>query len=179
MADQNPTTNYSWALPIPDGSANVWGELLNTVLGDDATGVDAIVKAVSVVANAAMPKDGGIFTGDVEYAAGSRLTEDDTIMGALEADWALGNFFSKVLSSGSQEITFANYPASGKVQFITLEVMQPAGGDGTITWPAAVAWQDGIAPTLSTTALRKDIFVFYTRNGGTNVVGAHSISQPT
>jgi hypothetical protein len=171
----NPTTNFGWDLPIVGGSVNTWGTILNTLAQD----IDDDLQLVKTTADAAMPKAGGIFTGDVEYAAGARLIEDDTIMAALEADWALGNFFSKGLSSGNNTITFTNYPTSGKVQFITLELRQPSGGDGTVTWPAAVDWQDGIAPTLSATSLGKDILVFYTRDGGTNVIGAHSISEPS
>jgi hypothetical protein len=69
MAVQNPTTNYAWALPTVGASIGVWGTLLNALLGDDVAGVDAVVKAVSVVANAAMPKAGGSFTGAVTALA--------------------------------------------------------------------------------------------------------------
>jgi len=153
--------------------------MLRTIIGDDAAGIDFELNAVSVIASAAMPKAGGIFTGDVEYAAGSRLLEDDTAMAALELDWALGNFHSKTLANGAQSITFANYPASGKVQFITLGLIQGAAGNSTVTWPASVQWQDGIAPTLSVTAAGVDVLVFFTRDGGTTVIGAHSITDPS
>jgi len=179
MTVQDPTTNYGWPLPNVGGDGGSWGAMIRTYIGDDVTGVDAIVYAISVVADAAMPKAGGIFTGDVEYAAGSRLIEDDTAMAALELDWALGNFHSKTLANGGQSITFANYPASGKVQFITLGLIQGAGGTSTVSWPASEQWQDGVAPTLSTTAAGVDVLVFFTRDGGTTVIGAHSITDPS
>lgn len=173
------TTNYSWVLPVVDGSANVWGELLNSIFsGTSPDGLDEVIKAVSDVADAAMPKAGGVFTGDVEYAAGSRLIEDDTAMAALAVDFALGNFFSKTLANGAQSITFANPPSSGKVQFITIELTQGSNGDSTVSWPAAVDWDQGSAPTLSTTATGKDILGFYTRDGGTTYIGAHAITDP-
>ena len=179
MATNDPTTNYSWALPDQGSDAGSWGTMLNTIIGDDVTGLDAVIKAISDVADAALPLAGGVITGDVEFAVGARLIEDDSAMAALEIDFALGNFFSKTLSSGNNTFTMTGEPTSGKVQFITLELTQPAGGDGTVTWPAAVDWQQGIAPTLSTTALGKDIFVFYTRDAGTNVIGAHTLYDPS
>ncbi len=93
MAIQNPTTNYGWTLPTVGGSADAWGTILNTLLGDDATGIDAIVKAVSDVANAALPKAGGAMTGALlldtigERTAGSGVTIDGLLIkdGAIPA----------------------------------------------------------------------------------------------
>jgi hypothetical protein len=47
MATQNPTVNYAWALPVVGGSADAWGTILNTLLGDDVIGIDAVIKALS------------------------------------------------------------------------------------------------------------------------------------
>ncbi len=178
MAVQDPTTNYSWPLPDQGADAGAWGTMLRVIVGDDATGLDAVVKAISDIADAALPLAGGVITGDVEYAVGARLIEDDSAMAALEVDWALGNFHSKTLANGGQTFTFANYPSSGKVQFLTIELTQGSSGNSTITWPASVEWDGGVAPTLSTGAAGRDVLVFYTRNGGTSVVGSHSITNP-
>lgn len=175
------TPNYGWILPTVGSDVNVWGTVLNNFLVVDTTAdsLDTVMQAVSDVADAAMPLAGGVFVGDVEYAAGSRLVEDDANMGALEADWALGNFFSKSLANGAQSITFANYPSSGKVQFVTLLLTQGGSGNSTVTWPTAVEWQSGIAPTLSTIAGGQDILTFFTTNGGSIVYGAHAITDPS
>lgn len=53
MAVQDPTTNYGWNLPNDGGDSGNWGSMLRTILGDDSTGIDAKLKAVSDVADAA------------------------------------------------------------------------------------------------------------------------------
>ena len=60
MADL-PTTNYGWIKPTINADLNVWGGILNTNLDNQ----DSTVFAISGVANAAMPKAGGTFTGGV------------------------------------------------------------------------------------------------------------------
>lgn len=55
------TTNYNWTKPAVGGDPDTWGGLLNT----DLDGIDSTVFAVSGVANAAMPKAGGTFTGAI------------------------------------------------------------------------------------------------------------------
>jgi hypothetical protein len=49
----------------------------------------------------------------------------------------------------------------------TLIVIQDGTGSRTLTWNSVFKWAGGTAPTLSTVAARKDVFVFYT--DGTNL----------
>ena len=63
MATQDPSVNFSWDLPNVSGDTGNWGALLNTILGDDATGIDKVLFDVQTTANAAMPKSGGDMTG--------------------------------------------------------------------------------------------------------------------
>ena len=175
MAYNNPTTNYTWTLPTEDGSTDDWGRILNEVFGNATTGVDTKLAAALALATAAMPQAGGTFTADVTFATGARLLETEQAMSALEIDWAAGNFFQKTLASGNSELTFANLPANPSVQFITLNLRQPAGGDGTISFASTVFWQDDTAPTLSTTGGDHDIITFMCYNG-TVVVGAHALT---
>ena len=55
----SPTTNYGWTKPAVGADLDVWGGYLNT----DLDGIDSTVKAVSNVANAALPSTGGTNTG--------------------------------------------------------------------------------------------------------------------
>ena len=82
-----------------------------------------------------------------------------------------GNAFSLVLS-GATTFTFTNPPASGTAYTFSVEIIQDSGGSGhTVTWPSSVDWPAATAPTLTATASAKDIFVFTTRDGGTNWYG--------
>ena len=108
------TTNYGWILPTVSSDVNTWGTILNNLLNVDTTvnSVDTVVNAISILASAAMPKSGGIFTADIELAVGARLVEDQSVMAASEVDWAVGNFFTRTMANGANTLTFANPPTS-------------------------------------------------------------------
>lgn len=67
-------------------------------------------------------------------------------------------------------LSFSNVPSGGFA--ITLELAQDGTGDHTVTWPAAVTWAEGTAPTLSTAANAVDVITLYTPDGGTTWRGA-------
>jgi hypothetical protein len=65
------TTNYSWILPEVGQDTDAWGTHLNYNFGDAVNGVDKVVKDISNIANAALPKAGGTVTGAVTFSGGS------------------------------------------------------------------------------------------------------------
>jgi len=82
-----------------------------------------------------------------------------------------GNAFSHTLTENTT-FTFSSPPASGTAFSFSLEIIQDASASGyTVTWPTSVDWPSATAPTLTATASAKDVFVFYTRDGGTNWYG--------
>ena len=82
-----------------------------------------------------------------------------------------GNSFSHTLTE-STTFTFSNPPASGTSYSFSIEIIQDASASGfTVTWPTSVDWPSATAPTLTATASAKDVFVFTTRDGGTNWYG--------
>ena len=90
---------------------------------------------------------------------------------ATTVDCEAGNAFSHTLSENTT-FTFSNPPASGTAYAFALRVIQDASASGyTLTWPTSVDWAAATAPTLTATASAKDVFVFYTRDGGTNWYG--------
>jgi len=82
-----------------------------------------------------------------------------------------GNAFSLTLS-GNTTFTFSNPPASGTAYSFSIEIIQDASASGfVVTWPSSVDWPAATAPTLTATASAKDVFIFTTRDGGSNWYG--------
>jgi len=53
-------------------------------------------------------------------------------------------------------------------------ILQLTGNGGTVTWPTSVDWAGGTAPDAPASG-ETDIYVFWTRDGGTTWYGVHSI----
>ena len=72
------------------------------------------------------------------------------------------------LSASVTTLTLSNIQASPIVHMWTIVTL----GQGTaysITWPAAVKWPGGTAPTLTSTLNKRDIYQFVTYDGGTTI----------
>jgi hypothetical protein len=82
----------------------------------------------------------------------------------------LGNYVSATVA-GATTFTFSNPLASPNACGFILELTN--GGSATITWPTAVRWPGGTAPTLTTSGV--DVLVFVTDDGGTNWRGVASM----
>ena len=120
----------------------------------------------------------GSFAGDVSVA-GELIAEsyNETFVAvtsttnATTVNCEAGNTFSHVLTENTT-FTFSNPPATGTGYTMTIEVVQDAGASGYIvTWPTSVDFPAATAPTLTATASAVDVFVFTTRDGGTNWYG--------
>jgi len=170
-----PTTaNYSWATPVVGGSSGTWGTILNTMFDEQ----DTDLKAVSDVADAAMPTGGGVFTG----AVGFERTYCDafdagSVSGAVnirtdDSDAFGGRDFTYATIAGNTTFSFnpAVWGSTGDVYMISLHLTN--GGAFTITWPGSVVWDGAVAPTLKSSGT--DIIVLWTRDGGTTVYGMHA-----
>ena len=77
-------------------------------------------------------------------------------------DLTLGNVQTYTLS-GNQTLTFDNPSATGNSCSFTLIVTN--GGSATLTWPGAVDWAGGSAPSLTSSGI--DILTFMTVDAGT------------
>ena len=99
------------------------------------------------------------------YAAVTSTTNATTV------NCEAGNAFSHTLTENTT-FTFSNPPATGTAYSFSLEIIQDGSASGfTVTWPTSVDWPAATAPTLTATASAVDVFVFYTRDGGTNWQG--------
>jgi hypothetical protein len=162
MATQDPTTNYSWDLPTVGGSSGAWGTALNTIFGDDVTGIDKVVYDISVIANAALPKAGGVMTGEIDTLTQIYTSSDlGNMSGTSTLDFNAANAFYGTVT-GAVSIAFSNVPSSGKFVFGLLEI---TNGGSNVSWPGYVKWPGGSTPILTTSGV--DLITLYTRDGGT------------
>ena len=99
------------------------------------------------------------------------------VAGAATINTQQGTYFS-ANTSGACTWTFAGGPDSSKATAFTLELTGGGGNTGASysqTWPAAVKWAGGSAPTLTQGETKVDVLVFITDDGGTTWRGAVSI----
>ena len=134
--------------------------------------VDGVTSAIQTQLDA---KVGSSYTGDVDITGELIVDSYNETYGAVTSssnattvNCENGNAFSHTLTENTT-FTFSNPPASGTAYSFSLEIIQDASASGyTVTWPSSVDWPAATAPTLTATASAKDVFVFYTRDGGTN-----------
>lgn len=85
-------------------------------------------------------------------------------------DWTAGNKQKSTLT-GNCTFTFTAPPGPTN---LVLKLVQDGTGSRTVTWPAAVHWSGGTAPTLTTTANKVDLITFYF--DGTTYFGCSSLN---
>jgi hypothetical protein len=166
-------------LNILDGVTSTATEL-NLLDGVTATTaelnyVDGVTSAIQTQLDAKMAPT---YTGDVDITGELIVDSYNETYGAVTSssnattvNCEAGNAFSHTLTENTT-FTFSNPPASGTAFSFSIEIIQDGSASGfTVTWPAAVDWPAATAPTLTATASAKDVFVFYTRDGGTNWYG--------
>lgn len=129
----------------------------------------AFVKAaVDTAADAKLSLTGGTLTGALNIKTSTLARVD---MGAGTAiDQAEGNYFTKTIS-GNTTFTITNVPSGTVASGFILELTN--GGSATVTFPAAVKWAGGTAPTLTTSGV--DVLVFITDDNGTTWRGMVSM----
>jgi hypothetical protein len=72
--------------------------------------------------------------------------------------------------TGDTTFTFNSVSSAWSTGF----VLELTGNGGTVTWPTSVDWAGGTAPDAPASG-ETDIYVFWTRDGGTTWYGVHSI----
>ena len=154
------------------GTVSSLSDLSITATATELNYVDGVTSDIQTQLDT---KVGSSYTGDVDitgeliadsynetYAAVTSSSNATTV------NCEAGNAFSHTLTENTT-FTFSNPPASGTAYSFSIEIIQDASASGyTVTWPSSVDWPSATAPTLTATASAKDVFIFTTRDGGTN-----------
>lgn len=137
------TTNYGWTKPDVGGSTGAWGGILNSLF--DA--VDTALFTVSSVASAALARAGGTMTGRLNALTSTFVVVDKgSISGAQNFDLSLAQYFTFTVG-GALTPSFTNAPGAGTGMGIIFRITN--GGAFAISWPGAIKWASGTAPTLT------------------------------
>lgn len=145
-----------------DATAGAWSTNDSVKLTVSAQTLEAFAQAVG----------GGQVLNDHELKDYSETVTTPAISSnTLTLNIENGNVFSIAHNANITTLTISNPSATGKSCSFTLILKQDSGGGKTITWPAAVKWAGGAAPTLTTTANAVNILTFITIDAGTTWYG--------
>lgn len=159
------------------------GSLLTSIVGSTVTGE---------VANAAYATNSGSATNSVTVTGNAQpnITSLGTLSGltvsgiissfnssevraaptissnTLTINLTSATLFDVALDSNITTLTLSNIQASGYSSSFVL-IFTADGTSRTVVWPASFKWPSGTAPTITSTSGKKDVFVFFTIDGGT------------
>jgi hypothetical protein len=163
------SSTYSYTLPAASVSV-LGGVRLGTGVNLDANGfLISDVKLTTNTFTGTQDLGGNLLTQPKLQAYRETSTAPTISSGTLTLDLSGSNFFAVSLNAAITTLTISNTPASSAASF-TLELT----ADGTaraVTWGAAIKWSGGTAPTLTSTSGKKDVFAFYSNDGGTTWQG--------
>jgi hypothetical protein len=143
----------------PQGATGVQGASGSTGL-TGATGVQG------PTGGASGPQGATGLSGSTGPGGADSVTSISISSGTLAVDISQGPVYNLTLNQNITSITFSNLNASNKVSTAIL-IVTYNGTAYSIVWPANVEWPNGVAPTLTTTNGKKDIFSLFTSDYGT------------
>jgi len=153
-------TGLTYPTPLDPATADLWGDILNDIfIGFDAEFAVRTINqsfADKVLSRAAM-KD----TAEPAYNAGN-------LSGAVSLDYTNGHYQYGTLTGNITSLTVTNWPASGNVGFMSLELSQGAT-PYTLALGSAYKTTSAFGITLTASASAKDILRLETRDAGTAI----------
>ena len=175
-----PEARFPAVLPAVSGAnltnlpAGAGGTLTGTPLASNV--VDSSVETLGTLDNLTMAGSGtanlqdGVLQRPRIQDYGEVRTTPSISSGTLTLNLENGNVFGVSLNANITTLTISNPSASGTACSFTL-AFTADGTPRTVTWGASVKWAGGVAPTLTSTNGKVDIFTFVTWDAGTTWYG--------
>lgn len=116
-------------------------------MSDIFTWKPRLFKARSHVSTTVVDTDGATITFD----CGAQDPHSEDSSNLVGADW------HSVILGGNRTLALTNQIVD---QQLTIVLQQDATGSRTVTWWSGILWPGGSAPTLTTTANKRDVFTF-------------------
>ena len=167
LAANNAAGANAWAntLAFSTGiTATTWA---NTIGSSSNSYTNYVGSSANSFANITYaPKISPTFTGTVTINANiaSQILTD---AGTINWDTSLGSVATVTLG-GNRTIAA---PTNLKIGSYILHIIQDGAGNRTVTWNSVFKWPAGVAPVLTTTGNRRDLFSFVC--DGTNLYGSY------
>ena len=135
----------------------------------NSSGQVGIGTATVASGNALSVYGGNLYVNGLTFSqAFSESESSPAISGnTLTLNLASSGVFSVSLNSNISTLTLTNIQNSGSTSSFVL-VFTYNGTAYTVAWPASFRWPNGTAPTLTNTNNKRDVFTFFTYDGGAN-----------
>lgn len=98
--------------------------------------------------------------------ASSTRTAPTISSGTLTINLNTATVFDVALNANITTFTITNVQSSGRTSSFVL-IFTADGTTRSVSWPGSFYWPSGTAPTLTSTNGKKDVFTFFTVDGGT------------
>jgi hypothetical protein len=123
----------------------------------DELAIAANINSIAAKAPLASPTFTGMAT--IPAHVSPTTVENSGAFNLAASDW-----HSRTLDGTNGTLSLAS-PAVDQ-QFTVVLRQGPSGGPYTVTWFAGILWSGGVAPTLTTTANKRDVFTFKCESAG-------------
>jgi hypothetical protein len=180
LAAKSTINNSDWSgtdLAIANGgtgagSASAARTALGLAIGSNVQAYDADTAKLDVAQSWSASQTFGTVKEAVMKDFSIESVDNVSAGGSVSLNYSTGPDFTLTLTSNATSFAITNWPSSGELAKVTVQVKQDATGSRTWAWPAGYKWAGGTAPTISSAANAIDEFVLWSRDGGATVYGA-------
>jgi hypothetical protein len=150
-----PTTTHGLRYPSPTDEVRDGADAIHELASDVDDAITA--NATAIAANTAALAGKASTASVAAKAPLKEVVKEIAAAGAARTvDLADGTLHRYTLTAN---LTLTFPAPEGGLSF-TVVLVQDATGGRTVTWPASVRWPGGVAPVITSTALKGDVFTF-------------------